>query len=218
MPLTPAPQLPLPPPEPHEPHEPHEPRVSARLRLDALTPSDTEDLLRVYGDPDTWAHLPSRRFRSAEQARVHVEKSRQSFGHQGLGMWAIRVGTAGATASLAAGAFIGTGGMQYVEAGGIWNLGYRLSPEAWGLGFATELAVAALAAAAEIAPQIPVTARALTDNRASVAVLEKVGLKLIWEGAVPFPDAPEPGATSLRRVYADRELPPPAMAWLIQNL
>lgn len=193
-------------------------RTSARLSLSPLLPSDAREVFRIYGDAGTWEHLPSGRFRSVEQAREHIEKSVTSFREQGLGMWAIRVGDAPGSAGLPAGSFIGTGGMQYLKEGGIWNLGYRLSPEAWGQGFASELAFAALEAAADVAPQIPVTARALTDNGASVAVLEKVGLSLIWEGAVPFPDAAEPGATSLRRVYSDRDLPQGALDWLMAHL
>lgn len=116
---------------------------------------------------------------------------------------------------LPAGTFIGSGGAQYVADGGVWNIGYRLSPAAWGRGFATEVAREALRAARECAPGIPITARVLTNNPASITVLERLGLELMWEGATAA--SVENVGAPLRRVYADRALPPAAERWLIAN-
>jgi len=193
-------------------------RRTARLRLDPLTPADAEDVLRVYGDPDTWRHLPEGRLTGIDQALEHIESSERSLREHGLGTWAVRVDAAGADASLPEGAFIGSGGLRYLDDGDVWNLGYRLEPRAWGRGLATEIAVATLEAAAEVAPHVPVTGRVLANNPASVAVLEKLGFTLVWEGPRANVPAPEDGSTPpLRRVYSDRALTPTAYDWLVAH-
>jgi ribosomal-protein-alanine N-acetyltransferase len=191
---------------------------TARLRLEPLAPSDSGDLFSVYSDPRTWVHLPSGRLTRVEQARERVERSARDVERHGLGMWAVRVRAEGADATLQAGTFIGSGGVGYAAEAEVWNLGYRLDPAAWGRGFASEIARAAVAAAADVTPQVPVTARVLSNNPASVAVLEKIGLTLVWEGqragAVPERDGADPPT---RRIYADRDLTPAAMRWLVDH-
>ena len=191
---------------------------TARLRLDPLTSADAADLLGVYGNPDTWRHMPEGRFTDIDMALANIAKSEHSHREYGLGTWAIRIDAAGSDASLPEGTFIGTGGVRYLKDAGVWNLGYRLDPRSWGRGFATEVALAAIKEAAAIAPRAPVTGRALANNSASLAVLEKVGLTLIWEGYTA--DAPRPATGSeppLRRLYSDRELTPSAHNWLIAH-
>ncbi len=85
-----------------------------------------------------------------------------------------------------------------------WNLGYRLTPAAWGHGFATELGAAAIEAANGTRPELPVVARALSHNTGSWRVLERLGLTLAWEGPVTQPNLPT-SAMDLR-VYADRPI------------
>lgn len=191
-------------------------RQTDRLLLAPLTSADTADVFRVYGDPATWAHLPAGRFSELAQAEHQVAASERSFRARGLGTWAVRVAAEGATTGLPEGAWIGSGGLQYLEDAGVWNLGYRLSPEAWGRSFATELARAAVTAGAQVAPAVPITARALVNNPASTAVLEKLGLTLVWEGE----RAGGEGAgsrTLLSRVYADRPLTATAFDWLVAH-
>ena len=83
-----------------------------------------------------------------------------------------------------------------------WNLGYRFAPEAQGRGFATELASAAVEAARERRPELPVVAYLLENNPASAAVARKVGLALRHRG----PDAGNPDPSAVRLVFADRAL------------
>lgn len=70
-------------------------------------------------------------------------------------------------------------------------------------------------AGARVAPAVPITARALLRNPASIAVLEHAGLTCAWEGerAGGEGDA-EP---LISRVYADRPLSAAALAWLVAN-
>ena len=190
---------------------------TARLILDPIVPSDADDIMHVYGDPETWRHAPAGRYSSPSDAEAMIERSRRIHHDVGLGTWAIRLASR-LDESLPEGTFVGTGGMLYYEQFGVWNLGHRLTPSAWGRGLATELACAASECAARVAPQVPVSARVLTSNPGSVRVLEKVGLRLLWEGdsAEEPADSSEPGPVR-RRIYGGRTLPPVAMDWFVAH-
>ena len=92
------------------------------------------------------------------------------------------------------------------------------APTAWGRGFASEISREALRAGGEVAPQLAITARVLTSNPASAAVLEKVGLSLHWEGVrAGEGSAGSAPAAPLRRIYADRPLNEALHNWLVRN-
>lgn len=200
----------------HVAHAPLATRTS-RLILDPIVPSDADDIMRVYADPATWRHAPAGRYSSLSDAEAMIERSRRSHHDLGLGTWAIRLASR-LDQSLPVGAFVGTGGMLYYQELGVWNLGYRLTPRAWGRGLATELAREATSCAARVAPQIPVSARVLTSNPGSVRVLEKLGLRVLWEGesAEAPMDSSDAGPVR-RRIYGDRELPSVALDWFVAH-
>lgn len=81
-----------------------------------------------------------------------------------------------------------------------WNLGYRFAPEAQGRGFATGLARAAVDAARERRPELPVVAYLLENTPASAAVARKVGLALRHRGPTPATRSvgPAPGVRGPR--------------------
>ena len=60
--------------------------------------------------------------------------------------------------------------------GPCWNLYYRLYPQLTGLGLATEMARAAIAAAAEQHPDWPVLVETGPHNGPAIAVAERAGL------------------------------------------
>ena len=103
------------------------------------------------------------------------------------------------------GVFVGLGGVmpRDVVDGrvGYWNLGFRLSPAAWGSGLATWVARLGVAAAHAHSPHTPVVARSLTTNPASARVSEKAGLRKIYEG----PSVLRDGLVLV--VHADRTVP-----------
>ncbi len=75
-------------------------------------------------------------------------------------------------------------------------------PEFHGRGFATELALAGVQAAAAVDSNLPVVALLLEHHRASEAVARKLGLRRVWQGP-----AVEPRDLNMTRViYADRPL------------
>jgi RimJ/RimL family protein N-acetyltransferase len=176
---------------------------TARLDLDAVVPGDLDGHFALMSDPGVWAHLPSGRH--TELART-MEGIRHSGGHwerDGLGYWTARLREGLPGTPLRAGDMVGTGGCALRVGTSWWNLYYRLTPPAWGLGLAAELVDAALDAARTVAPERPVVAYLLEHNAESRGRAEKAGLSLVWRG----PDAGNPDPSAVRLVYADRPLP-----------
>ncbi|MBT2516449.1 GNAT family N-acetyltransferase [Streptomyces sp. ISL-90] len=175
-----------------------------RLLLRPLTLDDADEYHRVYGDPRTWHHLPSGRHTSREESERAIRRSIDSKGRFGFSHCAVVLRDD--VEGLSAGSFLGSAGAAMLEFEA-WNLGYRFSPEAWGRGFATEAAAAALDAARRAQPAIPVTARVLATNSASVRVLERLDVELVWRGRSADAPAYEGDTGHLERlIFADRPI------------
>ena len=149
-------------------------------------------------DPGVWRHLPSGRHTSPDQTRAGIEHSVGHWARDGLGYWTARLRSD--LPGLPAGAVVGTGGCALRVGTTWWNLYYRLTPPAWGLGLAAEMVTAAIDAAHAVDPDRPVIAYLLEHNAESRGRAEKAGLTLVWRG----PDAGNPDPDAVRLVYADR--------------
>lgn len=71
------------------------------------------------------------------------------------------------------------GGAELMQSGDVWELGYWLTPRAWGCGYATEAAHAVLDIARHTLGLRRVAARHYVDNPASGRVLAKLGFRPI---------------------------------------
>jgi RimJ/RimL family protein N-acetyltransferase len=171
-----------------------------RLRLDAVVPDDLDEHFALLSDPGSWRHLPSGRHTSPEQTMAGIQHSVGHWARDGLGYWTARLREDLPGAGLAAGSVVGTGGCAVRVGDTWWNLYYRLTPSAWGLGLAAELVTAAMDAAHTVDPDRPVIAYLLEHNAESRGRAERSGLELIWRG----PDAGNPDPAAVRLVYADR--------------
>jgi RimJ/RimL family protein N-acetyltransferase len=81
--------------------------------------------------------------------------------------------------------FMGWCGLKlHPELDGEIDLGYRLLPEYWGKGFATEAAAASLHYGFNQKQLAEITGRAHTENVASLKVLQNVGLQYIKDEIV----------------------------------
>lgn len=176
-----------------------------RLLLRPLTLDDADAYFGVYGDPRTWEHLPSGRHRSRDVSERAIQSAIEARLAHGFSHNAVIAREP--VGALPAGAFLGSAGAKMLDFDA-WNLGYRFAPAAWGHGFATEAAAASLEAAQMTRPSTPVTARVLAENGASIRVLERVGLQLIWRGrSASEPDGADGSTTHLERlIFADRQL------------
>jgi RimJ/RimL family protein N-acetyltransferase len=173
-----------------------------RLSLDAVVPGDLDEHYALMSDPGVWNHLPSGRHTSPDQTMAGIRHSVRHWAGDGLGYWTARLREDLAEAGLAAGAMVGTGGCARRVGTTSWNLYYRLTPPAWGLGLAAELVTAAIDAAHAVDPERPVIAYLLEHNAESRGRAERSGLTLLWRG----PDAGNPDPDAVRLVYADRPL------------
>lgn len=162
------------------------------IRFDRPRLADVADLFAITSDARVWTHLPSGRHRDPAQATAQLERWIAGWDRDGLGTWLIRDED---------GTLLGYGGCT-VTADTFWNLGYRFRPEAQGRGLARTVAVAAIAAARELRPELPVVAYLLEHNVVSRAVAERVGLTLRHRA----PDAGNPDPDAVRLVLADRAL------------
>lgn len=88
--------------------------------------------------------------------------------------------------------------------GPVWNLWYRLSPEAHGRGYASEVAAAACHAARATNAEVPVVAYLVKHDHASRRTAERAGHHLVWQGA----DFGNPDPHAVRLIDADRQLAP----------
>jgi RimJ/RimL family protein N-acetyltransferase len=187
----------------------YEHTTTARLRLDAVTRGDLEQVHALHADPGVWRHFPSGRYTSPRQTAAFVLNMERDWARAGLGYWAVR-----RLGGPPDGSLLGLAGCA-VRYGAVWNLYYRFDPAAQGHGFAAETVAAARAAAATVHPGLPVIASLLENNAGSKATAERAGLQLAWRG----PDAernPDPDA--VRLIYADRELDRGVLSTLTRGL
>lgn len=182
---------------------------TARLRLEPLDTEHLDPVHAIYSNPLTWQHLPSGRFAEQSRTEAMILRARVSWQSVGLGPWAVSLRDDPSQV-------IGTAGCAMLALPA-WNLGYRLAPTAWGHGYASEAAHAALEAARSARPDTPVSARALSANPASIRVLTRIGLKIIWRGRSTECAVADPQDTrGIERVItADRDLDPELLTGLI---
>lgn len=164
-----------------------------QLHLTAPTDADLDELHALFSDPAVWEHLPTGRHRTSDQTVDLVARNTASWRDHHLGAWVIR------PREHPHGPLLGLAGCTH-HRGPSWNLSYRLARTAWGHGYATEVSRAALTAAVDTDPALPVIAYLLDHNTASKRTAERAGLHLRWRG----PATENPTATRL--IYADRPL------------
>ena len=174
--------------------------TTKRLRLDAVVPDDLDEHFTLMSDPGVWKHLPSGRHTSPERTMEAIEHSVRHWARDGLGYWTARLRSD--LPGLPAGTMVGTGGCALRVGTTWWNLYYRLTPPAWGLGLAAEMVTAAIDAAHAVDPARPVIAYLLEHNAESRGRAEKAGLTFVWRG----PDAGNADPDAVRLVYADRPI------------
>ncbi|MBE4753269.1 GNAT family N-acetyltransferase [Corallococcus sp. ZKHCc1 1396] len=147
--------------------------TTERLRLRAVRSSDVDAVFALHGDPETNRYTVSGAMRSLEAARTQLAVWLEDWSRTGIGYWVVERRDA-------PGAVVGFGGLRYkvLEGQQVLNLAYRLAPHAWGAGYATELARAALALAREHLPAIPVVAVIHPENAPSLRVATRLGMRL----------------------------------------
>ncbi|MEV8439742.1 GNAT family N-acetyltransferase [Actinosynnema sp. NPDC051121] len=146
---------------------------TGRLVLRAFVESDVDAVAWLLGEPRVMRYVEDGKPVSrAEVEQVVLPKV------MGGGWWAAHLA--------ASGSFVGW--FELSDAGrGVAELGYRLHPDFWGRGYATEGA-AALVAHARAVGLRRVVAYAMAVNAGSRRVLEKVGLRYVRTFHEEWPD------------------------------
>ena len=127
---------------------------------------------------------------TAGESRAAFDRANAEFDERGFGVYALEVDSA----------FAGVVGLS-VPSFAAWftpcvEILWRLRPEFWGRGLASEAARAVLDMAAEALALKDVYAFAVSQNRASVRVMEKIGMTPCDPPSFDHPAVDDPGLKS----------------------
>jgi [ribosomal protein S5]-alanine N-acetyltransferase len=143
---------------------------TARLTLRPVNMRDLDDFQgALYGDPHVTRYLPSGKPWPLNETQALLAWMVGQWLGRGWGPWAIIERNTGT--------FLGDCGMLYMPSvGHTIELMYALSKNAWGKGYATEAAHAAVRYGFEVAGVGHMVALAVPENTASRRVMEKLGM------------------------------------------
>ncbi|MER5641481.1 GNAT family N-acetyltransferase [Kitasatospora sp. NPDC002227] len=160
-----------------------------RLLLRQWRDSDLDAWAAMNADPEVRRYFPT--VLDREQSAGSLERFRADIADRGWGFWAVEVAGSGQ--------FAGFTGLDKVDEGlpfaGV-EIGWRLAREAWGLGYATEAARAALAYGFEELALPEILAVTAVGNERSRAVMARLGMT--YDPADDFDDTDLPEGHPLR--------------------
>jgi RimJ/RimL family protein N-acetyltransferase len=167
-----------------------EPLETARLVLRRWTDADRAPFAAMNADPEVMRYFPAPL--STEQSDALVDSIRARFAQHGYGLWAVQV--------KGGPPFIGFTGLAplnpLVPYPGI-EVGWRLVRSAWGRGYATEAARAAVAYGFDVAGLPEIVSVTAEVNVASRAVMRRLGM--VHDPAEDFDHPVLPEGSPLRR-------------------
>ncbi|MGW4132204.1 MULTISPECIES: GNAT family N-acetyltransferase [Amycolatopsis] len=145
-----------------------------RLLLRRLREADRENIVALQADPETnkFNVVPH----TVEGARELYDAWMKQWAEHGFGYLTV-------SALDEPEVIVGFGGVRYHEWNGerVLNLAYRFWPFAWGKGYATEMAAAAVEWAEREIPDVPVIANIMASNEPSIRVAERLGFTVHTE-------------------------------------
>lgn len=145
--------------------------TTERLSLRPLLPADAEDYAAMRFHPEVARWLPPAPGKAQEgdfvaAAHAAIERFAASWQDRRLGPWGV----------FCEGRLIGHAGLNFIEQFDGVEVLWSLHPDAHGKGYATEAARAALAYGFDTLELESIFAITLEANRASRAVMERIGL------------------------------------------
>ena len=149
------------------------PLLTPRLSIRPLTGADGAAVYAVFAAPEVmryWNSAPPQDLAEAREWAEYLEDMQRRLGYA---QWRL--------AERAGDRLVGIGGLQPLDGGPDVEVTYALAPAAWGRGFATEAAGAALRFAFEEAHLPRVVGIAKPENHASLDVLRKLGMRALGE-------------------------------------
>lgn len=164
---------------------------TARLLLRRWREEDLRPFAALNADPAVMAHYAAPL--TAARSDHLVDRIEAAFDRDGFGLWAVEV--------IATGRFIGFTGLAEVTFAAHFvpaaEVGWRLARPAWGHGYATEAARAALGYGFEVAGLDEVVSFTSVPNWRSQAVMRRLGM--VHHPADDFDHPDLPAGHRLRR-------------------
>ena len=180
--------------------------TTRRLRLRSWQPADAEPFAILNADPRTVQYVPgplSRRDSDAFLDRIEAH-----FRAEGFGLWALEV--PGVTP------FAGFVGLNVPRFAAHFvpcvEIGWRLAPDYWGRGYATEGARAALGFGFDRLQLDQIVSFTVPQNRASRLVMERIGMTRDSADDFDHPSFPDGDPLQqhvLYRITREKVLPSP---------
>ena len=148
--------------------------ATARLVLRRWRPSDLDALAEVFALPEVW-EFPFGRGLTREETAHYLSQFLESWARDGYGMYALEL--------LGTDRLIGFTGIRlatwFSEIDGDIEIGWRLHPECWRKGYATEAAMASLRVGfSELGPE-RIVAVVEPANTASLRLAERLGMRVV---------------------------------------
>lgn len=162
---------------------------TGRLRLREWRPEDRPPFAALNADPEVMEYFPS--VLSAAESDALADRIEGHFEQYGYGLWAVEPEQTGD--------FIGFVGLNRPDfsipafdgsAPPVVEIGWRLARSAWGQGYASEAARAALRFAFETLELPQIFSFTVPANRRSRRVMERIGLERHVPGDFQHPKLP----------------------------
>lgn len=155
--------------------------VTPRLSLSIPCDEDRPDFRALSADPEVMRYFP--KVQSADESDALVARCRQSFAQRGFGYFTVRTRRDGAFVG-----FVGLGVPSFEAAFmPCVEVGWRLCVAAWGQGYATESATAALRFGFEEHGLAEIVSFTSVVNEPSRAVMRRLGMVHDEAGAFDHP-------------------------------
>lgn len=157
-----------------------------RLTLRGWRDDDLDALAAINADPEVMRYILDGSVRDRQQSAESLRKMMQDWVERGFGLFAVEVRQTGALigwAGLAVPGFL-------PEVLPAVEIGWRLDRRAWGHGYATEAAAAALRFGFEDVGLDRIISIRHVDNVRSARVMEKLGLAHEFDTVVPGHEQP----------------------------
>jgi RimJ/RimL family protein N-acetyltransferase len=159
-----------------------------RLVLRQWREDDVPRFIALNGDPEAMRYFPSTM--TAEASTAFADRIRSHLAEHGWGLWAVEhdgrfIGYTGLAVPSWISPFETAGDHPVVE------IGWRFLPSAWGNGYATEAARAALGVGFDRVGLDEIVSFTAVQNKPSWRVMERVGMTHDASGDFEHPNLPE---------------------------
>ncbi|HEY0751500.1 MAG TPA: GNAT family N-acetyltransferase [Chitinophagaceae bacterium] len=138
-----------------------------RLILREFHASDAEDMFHLNADPDVIRYTHNLPFKSISEAREFI-LNYTHYKDYGFGRWAV--------INKSDNSWLGWCGLKYTPDIDEYDIGFRFFKKYWNKGYATESALASIDVGFNRLKIPTIIGRAMSQNTASIRVLEKIGL------------------------------------------